>query len=103
MYDRAALERALSGSDRPPRIAVSLPHFLALPALLVDAELAAIVPRPLARALEQSYPITTYELPYATTAVEVRLLWHERVDEEPSHEWLHEVLRRATDGLRRGR
>jgi DNA-binding transcriptional LysR family regulator len=31
MYDRAALERALSESDRPARIEVSLPHFLALP------------------------------------------------------------------------
>jgi len=30
MYDRAALERALAESDHPLRIAVSLPHFLAL-------------------------------------------------------------------------
>jgi DNA-binding transcriptional LysR family regulator len=30
MYDRAALERALAESDRPPRMAVSLPHFLAV-------------------------------------------------------------------------
>ena len=103
MYDRAALERALAESDDPPRIAVSLPHFLALPALLVDSELAAIVPRPLAGALEQTHAITTYELPYATTPVEVRLLWHERVEGEPSHEWLHEILRRATEDLRRRR
>jgi DNA-binding transcriptional LysR family regulator len=102
MYDRAALERALSESDRPPRIAVSLPHFLALPALLADSELAAIVPRPLAKVLERTHAITTYELPYATTPLEVRLLWHERVEDEPSHEWLHEILRRATEDLRGG-
>jgi DNA-binding transcriptional LysR family regulator len=101
MYDRAALERALAESDQPPRIAVSLPHFLALPALLVDSELAAIVPRPLARALEQNHTITTYELPYPTTSVEVRMLWHERLNDEPSHEWLHETVLRATEGLRR--
>src|SRR6266702_1128539 len=103
MYDRAALERALSDSERPPRIAVSLPHFLALPALLVDSELAAIVPRPLARALEQTHAIASHELPYTTTPVEVRLLWHERLEGEPSHEWLHEILRRATEDLRRAR
>ncbi|RZN33732.1 LysR family transcriptional regulator [Bradyrhizobium sp. Leo121] len=102
MYDRAALERALAESDRPPRIAVSLPHFLALPALLADSDLAAIVPRPLARVLEQTHAITTCELPYTTTPVEVRMLWHERVEGEPSHEWLHDVLRRATEALRRG-
>jgi DNA-binding transcriptional LysR family regulator len=103
MYDRAALERALSESDRPPRIAVSLPHFLALPALLADSELAAIVPRPLARAFERAHAVTIYELPYATTPVEVRLLWHERIEGEPAHDWLHDVLRRATEELRRGR
>jgi DNA-binding transcriptional LysR family regulator len=100
MYDRAALERALGESDHPPRIAVSLPHFLALPALLEDTKLAAIVPRPLARAFATKYPITTHELPYPTTPVEVRLLWHQRAEGDPSHEWLHEILRRATEPLR---
>jgi DNA-binding transcriptional LysR family regulator len=100
MYDRAALERALGDSDRPPRIAVSLPHFLALPALLEDTKLAAIVPRPLARAFATKYPITTQELPYPTTPLEVRLLWHQRAEGDPSHEWLHEILRRATEPLR---
>jgi DNA-binding transcriptional LysR family regulator len=102
MYDRPALERALADSDHPPRIAVSLPHFPALPALLMDSEMAAIVPRPLARALEEAYAITSYELPYTTMPVEVRLLWHESVEEEPPHEWLHEVLRRAAEHLRYG-
>ena len=102
MYDRPALERALAESDRPPRIAISLPHFLALPALLEDTDLAAIVPRPLAKALAGRYPITTYDLPYTTAPLEVRLLWHQRVDDDPSHEWLHEVLRRATEHLRVG-
>lgn len=100
MYDRAALERALSESDRPPRIAVSLPHFLALPALLEGSDYAAIVPRPLAIALGRTHSITTSELPYVTTPLEVRLLWHERVENEPSHEWLHDILRHAAEDLR---
>jgi hypothetical protein len=39
-YDRAALERALAESGRPPRVVVSLPHSLALPALLEGTGLA---------------------------------------------------------------
>jgi DNA-binding transcriptional LysR family regulator len=100
MYDRSALERALGDSDHPTRIAVSLPHFLALPALLEDREFAAIVPRPLAEAFAARHPIATHELPYPTAPVEVRLLWHQRADGDPSHEWLHEILRRATEPLR---
>ncbi|MDA9433587.1 LysR family transcriptional regulator [Bradyrhizobium sp. CCBAU 51627] len=100
MFDRASLERALSDSSHPPRIAVSLPHFLALPALLEDTGLAAIVPRPLAKVLQKTYALGICELPYATTALEVRLLWHERVSGDPSHEWFHDLLRRATEQLR---
>jgi len=103
MYDRAALEKALADSDHPPRMAVSLPHFLALPALIEDTGFGAIVPRPLAAAFERTHAIATHDLPYATTPVEVRLLWHERLEDEPSHEWLHEILRRATESLRRAR
>ena len=102
MYDRAALESALAESDRSRRIAISLPHFLALPALLEDTELAAIVPRPLAKVFADKHAIATYDLPYATTPLEMRLLWQRKVEDDLSHEWLHDVLRRATEHLRFG-
>jgi DNA-binding transcriptional LysR family regulator len=100
MYDRAALERASAGIDRPPRIAVQLPHFLALPALLEDTGLAAIVPRPLAEEFAAKHAITIHELPFATTPVEVRMLWHNRADSDPWHMWLQETLRRSAGHLR---
>ena len=100
MYDRLALEQALSTSDCPPRIAVSLPHFLALPALIEDTDLAAIVPRPLAELLEKRYAIAACDLPYATTPLEVRMLWHHSMEDEPSHKWMHGILLRATESLR---
>jgi len=100
MYDRAAFERALSGLQHGPRIAVSLPHFLALPALLDGSDLAAIVPRPLANSFARSHPVAIHELPYPTTRLEVRSLWHQRHDGDASQEWLHEVMRRAAEHLR---
>lgn len=102
MFDRAALEKALAEGDSPPRIAVTVPHFLALPALLEDTELAAIVPRPLAQSFARTHPIAVHELPYPTSPLEVRLLWHERHEGEPSQEWLHEVVRRSAEGVRAG-
>ena len=100
MYDRATFERALSASERLPRIAVSLPHFLVLPTLLENSDLAAIVPRPLAQAFSRKYPIAIYELPYSSSRLEVRQLWHERNEGDASHDWLHELTRRATNHLR---
>ena len=102
MYDRIAFERALSALERIPRIAVSLPHFLALPALLEGSDLAAIVPRPLADSFARTHSISIYELPYSTIRLEVRSLWHERHEGEASQEWLHGIMRRATEHLRSG-
>jgi DNA-binding transcriptional LysR family regulator len=102
MYDRTAFERAFATLEHPPRLAVSLPHFLALPALLEGSGLAAIVPRPLADAFARTHSISICELPYPTTRFEVRSLWHERHEGDASQEWLHGIMRRATEQLRVG-
>jgi DNA-binding transcriptional LysR family regulator len=100
MYDRASFERAMSASKQTPRIAISLPHFLALPAFLNGPGMAAIVPRPLADAFARNIRIAIHELPYPTTRLEVRLLWHERHEGDASQDWLHDVMLRATKHLR---
>jgi hypothetical protein len=81
-------KRALAGF-----ILRDLATAFAVPAVLVGAELAAIVPRPLARGLEQAHAITNYELPYIARSLQARLLWYEHAQDEPSHESLYEVLR----------
>lgn len=100
MFDRAALERTFSLSSRSPRVAVSLPHFLALPTLLEDTDMAAIVPRPLAKLLVRRHPISMYELPYQTASEEVGVLWPERNGDNAPQDWLRGVLTRAAEPLR---
>ena len=102
MYDRTAFENAFSASSQVPRVAVSLPHFLALPALLDHSSLVAIVPRPLAHSFAATHPVTIHELPYPTNRFEVRSVWHERHQGDASQNWLHEAIRRATSHLRAG-
>jgi DNA-binding transcriptional LysR family regulator len=102
MFDRAALESAISASKRGSPIALLVPHFLALPSLLAHTELAAIVPRPLAHSLASTHPLSILELPYKTTPVAVHLLWHERSERDPSQKWLRDTLGRATEHLRQG-
>lgn len=100
MFDRVAMERAFHDRETSPRIAISLPHFLAVPALLAGTDVAAIVPRPLGELFAKQHAVSIHELPYPTSQVEVRALWHERSDGDPAQEWLHRVLIRATDHLR---
>jgi hypothetical protein len=63
MYDRASFERATSASKQAPRIPISLPDFLALPAFLDGSGMSAIVPRPLADSFARTNPISIHELP----------------------------------------
>jgi DNA-binding transcriptional LysR family regulator len=102
MYDRLAFKRAFSAENDLPRIPISLPHFLALPALLHDAELVAIVPRPLAYSFAKIWPLCIHEPPYVAANTEVRSLWLERNDGEPSQDWLRSVIERAAEHLRIG-
>jgi DNA-binding transcriptional LysR family regulator len=99
IYDRTALERACSVCERRPRLAVSLQHFLALPSLLEASDLAAIVPRPLARLLVRTSSLSLHELPYRSSNVDVSMLWHERNSADAAHKWLREMLRRAAEQL----
>ncbi|WP_407160798.1 LysR substrate-binding domain-containing protein [Bradyrhizobium sp. STM 3557] len=100
MYDRAALERALSVSAQSPRIVVSLPHFLAVPTLLEQSDWSAIVPRPVAVSLARTQPISIYELPYHSSSFDVSALWHERTTNDLPQQWLLDLLARATEHLR---
>jgi DNA-binding transcriptional LysR family regulator len=100
MFDRAALEKALSVSGQSPRILVSLPHFLPLQALLEQSDLTAIVPRPLAESMARTQPLSIHELPYDTNSVDVSVLWHERTTNDAPQCWLLGILVRATEHLR---
>jgi hypothetical protein len=100
MYDRTSLESAMSASKQTPRIAISLPHFLALPGFLDGPGISAIIPRPLADAFARTVPIAIHELPYPTTRLEVRSLWHERHEGDVAQYWLHDVMQRSTEHLR---
>ncbi|MGY3609458.1 MULTISPECIES: LysR family transcriptional regulator [unclassified Bradyrhizobium] len=100
MFDRAAFERTFSGAKRGPRLAVSLPHFLALPTLLEDTHLTAIMPRPLAKLLVHRHPVSMYELPYQTALQGVSVLWPERNTSNAAQEWLRATLTQAAEPLR---
>lgn len=97
MFDRVGLERAFAASDRLPRLALVLPHFLALPVLLAGSDYAAIVPRPLAAVFAAAGGVSMHELPYPTEPATAQLVWHERTEPDPACAWLRRTLSRAAE------
>ena len=76
------------------RIAARMPHFLAVPRLLAHDDLVVILPRMIARLFAQasSKPVklVVSDLPVPSPALEIKLCWHQRFDEEPANRWLRE-------------
>ncbi|MBI3434341.1 MAG: LysR family transcriptional regulator [Proteobacteria bacterium] len=96
MFDRTALERAAAAAGLAPRLAIVLPHFLALPGLLADSKHVALVPRPLAALFARSGAVAIHPTPYKTRPVSVHAVWHRRYDEDSAHAWFRQILTHAS-------
>lgn len=92
MFDRHALEDALAGIGQVPRLRVTVPHSLALPALLRGSDMVSIVPTSLARALATGGELVLRQPPYRTATATTRAVWHRRNEHDAAHMWLREQV-----------
>jgi DNA-binding transcriptional LysR family regulator len=96
MFDRHALEEALHGTGKPPRLRVTVPHSLAIPALLRDSDMMSIVPASLAQALTRSSKaLISRQAPYRAGQSTTRAVWHRRNDHDAAHAWLRDRVAAA--------
>ncbi|MBV8663641.1 MAG: LysR family transcriptional regulator, partial [Hyphomicrobiales bacterium] len=93
-FDRIGLERALAEIGSVPRYALLTPHFTALPSILHETDLVAIVPDLLAP-LFRAAGIVARPLPYGSSPVAAKLVWLRRADADLGHMWLRGVLARS--------
>lgn len=92
MFDRHALEEALLHAGHVPRLRVTVPHSLAIPALLRDTDMLSIVPASLALALARSSDLLRRQPPYQAGTSTIRAVWHGRDEHDVGHGWLREVV-----------
>jgi len=90
MFARHALEEALAEEGLAPRLRVTVPHSLAIPAMLRDTNMLSIVPASLARALSRGDELLTRQLPYRSGTFITRAVWHERNEHDLAHGWLRD-------------
>lgn len=92
MFDRHALEEALAEIGRKPRLRVTVPHSLAIPALLRGSDMLSIVPASLAQALTRTGDLLQRRPPYEAGTATTRAVWHRRDDHDPAHVWLRDMV-----------
>jgi LysR family transcriptional regulator, mexEF-oprN operon transcriptional activator len=80
-------------------IAVTTPHFAAVPFVLKGARLLSTVPQPAARIFAERFGLATSPVPVVLPDVDVSMLWHASYDHDPAHRWLRGTVARLAAEL----
>jgi LysR family transcriptional activator of mexEF-oprN operon len=75
-------------------IAVTTPHFAAVPFILKGARLLSTMPRRPARIFAERFGLATSPVPLALPDFDVSMLWHASYDHDPAHRWLRATVAR---------
>ncbi|KFK94537.1 MULTISPECIES: LysR family transcriptional regulator [unclassified Serratia (in: enterobacteria)] len=82
-------DQALEQVGLSRRVVLSVPHFLFVMSALVTTDLVAMLPERLVR---DSTVLQIVETPVAVPGYEMAMLWDERSQRDPAHQWLREHI-----------
>jgi DNA-binding transcriptional LysR family regulator len=80
-------ERGLVG-----RVAVSVPHYAAVPPMLRVTDMVGTLPRSLALLAVEQGGLVMLDLPYEPLAVPIEIVWHQRAERDAGVQWLIKEL-----------
>lgn len=80
-------------------VAILVSSLPLLPGIVAGSDLLAIVPEQLAKASRETLDLQILDLPFSVPGVDVSLLWHERMHQDPGHQWLRSTLRQIGSEL----
>lgn len=88
----SSFDDALTELGLARRVAVTVPHFLAMPFVIARSDLVALLPSRVAERLAASAGLSTFKLPIDTPGIETRLLYARDRHAEPSIVWMKNML-----------
>jgi DNA-binding transcriptional LysR family regulator len=86
----AAISRAVGRHHL--QVALRIPHFMAVPAIISQTDYVVTVPRRFARALEGFPGIRAFQPPVKIPAFEIKQHWHERYHRDPANRWMRALV-----------
>jgi DNA-binding transcriptional LysR family regulator len=87
-----AVERAFAEQRQRRRIALTIPHFMAVPIIISQTNYIVTVPRRLARAFAGFPGVTMIEPPIRIASFEIKQHWHERYHHDPANKWIRGLV-----------
>ena len=85
---------------RPPS-GLRLPYFTAAVQALPGTTMIAVLPRRFARHFADNSAVRIAEAPAEFTGFDYGLIWHPRLDADPAHVWIRDLIQDCADALDR--
>lgn len=92
---RGPLDDALAAVGLQRHVAAVVPTFAVAALLVASSHYVGLVPQRLAEQHGQALGIRWFPIPATLPEVDVRLLWHARLDADPAQRWLRDTIRDA--------
>ncbi len=84
------VDAALGASGRHRTVVASAASFLLVPDIVAASDLVALVPRRLLKARMPALDVI--DVPWLNERFQIELLWHERTQGHPGHEWIRKLI-----------
>ncbi len=96
--ERLLVEMSDDSQGLVGRVAVTVPSYAAVPALLLASDMVATVPRRIAVWAAERDGVVMLDLPYLPLEVEILAVWHQRSDQDAGLRWLVAEMVEAVRG-----
>lgn len=93
---RDLIDKTLAKIGKQRRIALSTPNLSSAPVLLVNSDLVLTAPRRCIQAWQKLMPVSIHEPPVVLPGFSIAMIWHERFQHDPAHQWLREKMRQIS-------
>jgi DNA-binding transcriptional LysR family regulator len=93
------VDQALAQLGQQRRLALTLPHMFAVPAVVARTQMVATVLARVALYAQASYPVALCAPPLALPDIGFYLLWHRRSDTHPAQAWFRALIGKVAAAL----
>lgn len=90
--DTRFVDSGLTALKRTRDVALNTPHWLMLPAVLIQSDLVSVMSERLAKSFANVYPLAARPLPFKADPIRWTLYWHQRNQSSRAHIALRDML-----------
>jgi len=93
------VDEALAQQSKQRRVALTLPHMFAVPAVVARTRMTATVMKRVALNSTAEGKLALFLPPIALPEIVLHVIWHRRSDGHPAQQWLREVIASVASSL----